>query len=132
MNIEDAIQETINRIDTIVESKYPIRLAECAELVFESMGTEPTDRGWSENSENTKKKVGALGKFHRNVDTGFLMEYASTPGMIVDDDWLDRMPDSEKYKYANELGRFDDIGRTKQDEIWIEQKLEMDILEGLK
>lgn len=129
--IKQVVEESAQQIDEIAQQAFPDAVADCAELVFVSMGTEPTDRGWSENSENTKKREGIMGKSHRNVDTGFLAEYASTPGNILDDNWLKNMPHSESYEYANALGRFDDIGRTPDDEEWIKQKLVANIVDGL-
>lgn len=132
MDIENIIASSVELIDEVVDREYPEQLAECAAVVFESMGQEPTNRGWSENSENTKKKLGVMGKFHRNVDTGFLAEWCATPGNILADNYLDNVPNSEDYKYANALGRFDDIGRTAEDEDWIAERLAEKIAEELK
>jgi hypothetical protein len=132
VDIENIIASSVDLIDEVVDREYPEQLAECAAVVFESMGQEPTNRGWSYNSLNTKKKVGVMGRSHRNVDTGFLAKYASTPGNILDDNWLNKIPDSENYKDANALGRFDDIGRTAEDEDWIAERLAEKIAERLK
>jgi hypothetical protein len=131
MNLSDVISDVENKIDAIVQEAYPKELALLAEEVFLSMGEYPKSRGWSKNSENTHKRVGIAGSDHRNIDTGFLAEYASIPGNIVNDDWVQNMPHGDNYKYANELGRFDDIGRTKADEEYLEDKIVQAIVAGM-
>ena len=120
--IEQITKESETQIDEIVSAEYPFVLAELALVVFETEGTEPTNRNWAPNSDKLVKRVGVLGKFHRNIDTGELMNKLSTPGFLLNDSWFESLP--EEYKYANEAAPFDNIGKTVDDQKYIEEELE--------
>lgn len=122
--------EIMPKIAETVEKEMPFAMAELATEVFDSMGSSPTDRGWTPNSENTRKREGIAGKFHRNIDTGQLRDLLSTPGVLMDDGWFGKLPDA--YKDANKLGRFDSIGKTPQDEEFVEKILERELATALK
>ena len=51
------------------------------------------------------------------------MNKLSTPGFLLNDSWFESLPEEYKY-YANEAAPFDDIGKTVDDQKYIEEELE--------
>ena len=54
----------------------------------------------------------------------------SSNGFLANDNWFSQLP--EKYRDANALGAFDDIGETDGDSQFIVDRLTDAIVEGLK
>lgn len=124
----EEIDTVIKKIEDVVNQNIESAVSELVKTVFTSMGAEPTNRAWTENSPHTVKKSGIMGKSHRNVDTGDLMNLLAS-GAILQSNWFEDLP--QKYKDANELGKFDDIGETQEDEQFIEKILEEKIKSAL-
>jgi hypothetical protein len=118
--IEDTAKDTLPKI-----------LSQLAKEIFDSKGT-THGRQWDENSPSTAR---AKGKNHRNVDTGLLQDTLEQPGFLLDDDYMERLPQTypdRNYKYANySPNKFDDIGRTNDDEKYIEAQIEVALQEAV-
>lgn len=131
--IDFGIDESMKKIDSIIQSQYPKILAELAEDIFAS-GGKTHGRNWAENKPSTIKKKGGNSP---NIESGQLEDWLSTEGNIVDDDYMTRLPSplddwgGEGYLAANALRKFDDIGRTSDDEKYIEEQLTEKIQEQL-
>ncbi len=136
------IQESITKIDEIIEKEYPLILATLAREIFESKG-QSHGRHWEPNTESTKKRKGSD---YPNIETGQLEDYLTTPGFLEDDNYMANLPTPQRtgkakggmnhqknysntnnYEYANALRPFDDIGKTADDEEFIERQLEIAI-----
>ena len=138
MNLTESIQgiidESISKVDAIIKVEYPQDLSLLAKEIFDSAG-KTHGRNWLDNTESTTKKKG---KNHRNVESGDLQLYLETPGVLEQEDYMTSLPtpkrskDPNGYIYANNLAKFDDIGRTPDDEQWLEQKLTEAIINGYR
>lgn len=132
------IKKTIKTVDEVIKREHPIILAEMAKELFTNEGHFNNRPGWEANAASTiRKKKNA----RPNVETGFLEEKLSTPGVLEDDNWLDnltpppgvngRRRNTNGYKYANVLRKFDDIGKTPEDKALIEKELEKELKNAL-
>jgi len=122
--IEQAIMEVVNRIDDVAKKNLPEVTGKLAKHVFDSGGA---DRNWKANAPSTVKRKKSSDP---NIETGLLELTLSQPGFIMDDDYMVKLPvpprsgDSNGYIYANAMREFDNLGRTPEDEKYMEQKLE--------
>ena len=135
MNIDFGISESIKKIDAIIQKEYPKELSNLAEDIFAS-GGKSHNRNWSENKPSTIKRKGGNSP---NIETGQLENWLTTDNNLVDDDYMARLPTPSKgtwgengYLYANELRKFDDIGRTPEDEEYIVNQLVIKIRNNLQ
>lgn len=125
------IEDMNNKIDRIVQLQYPILLSQLAKEIFDSKG-KTHGRNWDGNKPSTIKRKGFD---HRNVETGLLETTLEQPGFLVDDDYMFHLPDAKGnhgYKFANSYAPFDDIGRTSNDEDWINTRLAEEIQNDFK
>jgi hypothetical protein len=133
--IDFGIKESMQNVDNIIQTQYPKILANLANDIFAS-GGKSHGRDWADNTPSTIKRKGGNSP---NIESGQLEDWLSTEGNILDDDYMSRLPSSTKvgnwgdngYLYANSLRKFDDIGRTEQDEKYIENELANKIKEQL-
>lgn len=128
MNIdyEALIQPTVVKIQEIVNQEQPKILSQLAKEIFDSAGT-THGRHWDVNTESTAKRKG---KNHRNVDTGLLQSTLEQDGFLMQDDYMASLPD--KYNHANySPNKFDDIGRTADDEQYVVDQLAIKIVSEL-
>lgn len=119
--IKKLIEDTANEVAEIVQEEHPKILAGLAKEIFDSVG-QAHGRNWESNKPSTIKKK----KFdRRNYETGELMRTLTTPGELENDNYIDALP--TKYQYANKVNspnnKFDDIGRTDEDDAYISDKL---------
>ncbi len=149
--VKKVIDQTSQKILEIVKKEHPLILAELARDIFQSSG-QSHGRNWQPNSEATvegfygtsssgkKIKVKGKGFNRRNYETGQLMETLMEPGFLEEDNYIENLPSPKRgssygYQAANDFNapqnRFDDIGKTAQDQEYIEEQLEQKITEGL-
>lgn len=125
------IEEVAIQINTIVKNEHPKILAQLAKEIFDSRG-HSHGRNWDDNTPATAKRKG---KNHRNVDTGLLQETLEQDGFLMQDNYMDDLPQSSpdrNYKYANYgNNKFDDIGRTENDKLWVKERLVTTIKEQM-
>ena len=124
----DIVEQTNKKIKAI----FPEIVAKLAKEIFDTQGT-IDGRNWKDNTESTAKRKG---RNSPNIDTGLLEHVLSQPGFVMDDAYMDKLPESNKspkgYKYANDMRNFDDIGRTPADEAIIEKELELRLANNLE
>jgi len=128
MNIEDAIKDSVNQISKIIERRYPEIRAEQAKAVFDAEGAHNGRSRWLEYTESTKKRKGNKPIMQ---DTGELYDAISDPATFENSDpdfagsWLSGIPNYEdKYRFADEVRPFHDIGEKQEDKEEIDKKLE--------
>lgn len=126
MDFNFGIQDSINKINEIINEEYPKILSNIAEDIF-ATGGKSHGRNWKENTASTIKKKGGNSP---NIETGQLENWLTTDNNLLNDDYMSKLPTPKNsmwgendYLYANKLRKFDDIGRTYNDEKFIEQKL---------
>lgn len=130
---EYGVDDTINQIITIVKTQVPEILGNLAKEIFDSKG-QSHGRNWEANKPSTiARKKGS----NPNIETGILEQYLTQPGILEDDNYMGYLPsppnDSQNgYKFANAMRPFNDIGRTPEDEEWIERQLEQKLQSQLK
>lgn len=123
--IEAQIMQTIEKIKQVSKSELPEITGKLVKKVFDEPGN--NGRNWSPNKESTVKRKKSN---NPNIETGLLELTLSQPGFIIEDDYMARLPvpprsnSSDGYQYANDMREFDDLGRTSQDEEYIESQLE--------
>lgn len=140
MDLEQLIKNSLAQASEIVVStikkEHPKLLAELAGEIFTSKG-QSHGRHWNQNKASTTRRKGFD---HRNVESGQLFDTLTTPGFLEQEDYMQKLPrprrgSSYGYLAANELNnhenRFDDIGHTQEDEIWIEDQLGIKIQAAL-
>lgn len=126
MGLDFGIQESMQKVTEIIESEYPKLLSKIAEEIFAS-GGKSHGRNWEDNKKSTIKRKGGNSP---NIETGQLENWLTSEGNLLEDDYMTKLPTPKRsqwgennYTYANQLRKFDDIGRTQDDEEYIEQKL---------
>lgn len=128
------IQESMQQVTKIAEEQFPIQLAKLAREIFDSAGT-THGRNWTSNRPSTVKKKGFD---HRNTETGELGDYLSTPGVLLDDDFMENLPVSPRskssngYLYANDDGKFEDIGQTEDDLEFVAEQMARQIAQNYR
>ena len=127
------INKIITQVDGIVVKYIPIELSKLAQEIFDSKG-KSHGRSWDTNTVSTAKRKGFN---KRNVESGQLEDTLIGEGFLLDDDYMNNLPtpdsgDSNGYFYANSRARFDDIGRTDDDDTWLKDQLIKDIINELK
>lgn len=120
--IEALIMASVKKIDEVINENHPIILAKLAEDVFANKGSFNGRSAWAPNTPSTIKRKG---RDDPNYDTGFLEHKVSTPGFLESENWLDNIPNSSGYKAADKMRKFSDIGKTNDDEKYIEQQIEV-------
>lgn len=122
--IMQAIQPTIEQIDTTVIEQHPIILAEMAQELFASQGAFNGRNRWEDNTTSTSKRKGGNSP---NIETGFLKKNMTKSGFLENDNWLDSIKPPKKkdgnYKYADKMRKFSDIGQTAEDDHYMSEKL---------
>ena len=131
--VKNIVDQSVVKIDQIVANSLPKHLSELAQDIFDSSG-KTHGRDWSSNKPSTIKKKGFN---KRNVEEGQLEMTLIEEGFLLDSNYMDNLPipsngDPDGYLWANEYGRFDDIGRTQDDKKWIKEKLIKDIVNGYR
>lgn len=128
--LEDAIKKIVenasNQIVDVIKTEHPKILATLAKEIFDSKGT-THGRQWESNKSST---VRIKGFDHRNYETGNLEGMLTDPGFLEDDDYMSKLGMSERggdYTKISQIGggvnRFDDIGKTDNDETYIGEQL---------
>ena len=120
--IEALIMASAKKINEVINKNHPIILAKLGEDVFANKGSFNGHSAWKPNAPSTIKRKG---RDDPNIDTGFLEHKISTPGFLESENWLDNIPNSRGYKAADKMRKFSDIGKTDDDEKYIEQQLEV-------
>ena len=128
--VDGCINEVFDKIAVMVEPTFSKELANFAKEIFDSKGT-VNGRNWESNTESTAKKKGFN---HRNVDTGDLQNTLTADGFLMNDDYMNELP--EKYHFANEVGdginRFDDIGKRESDKEILIDRTVKSVVENYK
>jgi len=131
--INDLIAQTANKIDSIAELEFPNIASQLVKDTFDTKGA-ATGRNWKANAPSTIKRKGFDS---RNTETGLLEDALSQPGFILDDDYMGRLPSRSvnakghksggDYQFANSIdnyaNRFDNLGRTANDEKYMLKRL---------
>ncbi len=122
--IMQAIQPTIEQIDTVVIEQHPKILAEMAEELFAQQGAFNGRNKWADNTESTVKRKGGNSP---NIETGFLEDSMTRTGFLENDNWLDSIKPPKKkygnYRYADKIRKFSDIGQTPEDNHYMSEEL---------
>lgn len=123
--IEAVIMESIDKIKQVSKNALPEITSKLVKKVFNEPGN--NGRDWDPNKSSTIKRKKSSDP---NIETGLLELTLTEPGFIIEDDYMNRLPiplrsnSSDGYLYANDMREFDNLGRTEQDEQYIETKLE--------
>lgn len=128
--INDSVEDIRKEADNALLKATPKLVAK----VFNS-GEGNNGRNWKPNAPSTIKR-----KKHRapNIETGDLMLALMEEGFILDDNYMDDLPipprtgDPNGYEYANEQRSFDNIGRTAEDEKFLEHEIEQALIDKYK
>lgn len=141
--INTIIDNSVSKINEIVKKEHPKILAKLAKEIFESVG-QSHGREWQPNTSATVNgfyskspsgisfHVKGKGFNRRNYETGQLMNTLTEVGFLEDDNYMENLPTAPRgnsygYKAANSINsfqnRFDDIGRTPDDEEYISNQL---------
>jgi hypothetical protein len=133
MIIDFGILELMKQVSDIAKVQMPELLGKLAKEIFDSKG-QSHGRHWNPNKPST---VARKKSSNPNIETGVLEQYLTQPGILEDDNYMSYLPapanDSQNgYKFANAMRPFDDIGRTPEDEEWLEQQLEIKLQSQLK
>lgn len=131
--IEKAVMTTIDQIDALAKKDLPEVTSKLVKKVFNGNGN--NGRNWKANAASTIKRKKSSDP---NIETGLLELTLSQPGYIIDDNYMNGLPtpprsgSSEGYREANAMREFDNLGRTPEDEAYIEQQLEVLIANEFK
>lgn len=132
-NIQKQVNDTVETIINTIKVEFPSVTGILVKDIFDTKGT-IDNRNWAPNAKST---IARKKHDNPNVDTGLLETTLSQPSFILDDNYMGNLPKPPKgrsngYLYANKMRKFDDIGRTPEDEKILEQKLEEKILNAIK
>ena len=131
--IEKAIMDTVDKIDDVAKAELPKVTSKLVKKVFDGNGN--NGRNWKPNTPSTVKRKKSS---NPNIETGLLELTLSQPGFILDDAYMNKLPipprsnSIDGYSYANSTREFDNLGRTQQDEEYLEQQLEVAIANEFK
>lgn len=131
--IEKAVMDTVDKIDNVAKTALPGITTQLVKKVFNGNGN--NGRNWKPNAPSTVKRKKSNDP---NIETGLLELTLSQPGFIIDDAYMNQLPvpprsnSIEGYWEANSTRQFDNLGRTQQDEEYLEQQLEVAIANEFK
>lgn len=130
--IKNSVEQIADKIDAIAKKSLPERMKQLAKDVFDTSGA-IDGRNWSPNTASTTKRKG----FNKpNVEHGDLYEHLTQTDALMQDDFMMSLPTPKRnnqdgYFMANRLRKFDDIGRTLEDEKILKKGVIQDIKDNL-
>lgn len=125
-NLTKQINQTIEEINKTADKELPKAAVKLVAKVFSPQG-DNNGRNWKPNAPSTIKRKKLS---YPNIETGQLVHTLLEEGYILDDDYMEKLPTPSRsknpdgYEEANAMREFDNIGRTPQDEDFLEQKIE--------
>jgi hypothetical protein len=133
MAIDFGVIDSMKEVSDIIKVQMPELLGKLAKEIFNSKG-QSHGRHWTPNKPST---VARKKSSNPNIETGQLEQYLTQPGILEDDNYMHYLPTSPNgrthgYKYANAMRPFDDIGKTSEDEEWLERQFELKLQSQLK
>lgn len=125
-DLNKQINQTIEEVNKTADKELPKAAVKLVAKVFSPQG-DNNGRNWKPNAPSTIKRKKLS---YPNIETGQLVYTLLEEGYILDDNYMDKLPtptrsgNPDGYAYANEMREFDNIGRTPQDEEFLEQQIE--------